>query len=136
MRKKIRAAHAAAWLLGGATLAAPGLGAAQTASACQHANPVYMSGSSAFKPVLQAVANVLGSAVNIVYQKPGSCEGLDPVLEGTKDTHAALLIVPNAATRYLLAADGRQLRSTSAFRTYIPPHARRRSTPACPRSET
>jgi hypothetical protein len=59
------------------------------------ATTVYTSGSSAFQAVLQAVSNVLGSAVSIVYQKPGSCEGLDYVLNNTKDTDSALLLVPN-----------------------------------------
>src|SRR5580698_11304711 len=95
MRKKIRAAHAAAWLLGGATLAISGRA---SAAACNTlTNPVYVSGSSAFKPVLQAVANVLGSAVSIVYQSPGSCEGLGFVTGNMPDTDTPVTIVPNAA---------------------------------------
>ena len=95
MRKKIRAAHAAAWLLGGATLAISGRASADVCS--DLTNAVYVSGSSAFKPVLQAVANVLGSAMNIVYQSPGSCEGLDFV--STDQGHGQpTLFVPNAAT--------------------------------------
>ncbi len=97
MRKKIRAAHAAAWLLGGATLAISG--PASAAGACNTlTNPVYVSGSSAFKPVLQAVANVLGSAVSIVYQSPGSCEGLGYITGAMPDTDTPTLFVPNAAT--------------------------------------
>jgi hypothetical protein len=61
---------------------------------------VYFSGSSAFIPVVQAVANLLGSAVDIIYQKPGSCEGLDYVLGDTgtavlPDADAALSLAPN-----------------------------------------
>jgi ABC-type phosphate transport system substrate-binding protein len=95
MRKKMRAAHAAAWLLGGATIAVSGRASADACTTL--ANPVYVSGSSAFKPVLQAVANVLGSAVNIVYQSPGSCEGLSYLVKATPDTDTPTLIVPNAA---------------------------------------
>jgi hypothetical protein len=94
MRKKIRAAHAAAWLLGGATLAISGRAAADVCS--NLTNPVYVSGSSAFKPVLGAVQNVLGSAVTIVYQSPGSCEGLDFVLNGTLDTDTPVYFIPGA----------------------------------------
>jgi hypothetical protein len=94
MRKKIRAARAAAWLLGGATLAVSGRAAADSCSALP--NPVYVSGSSAIKPVLQAVANVLGSAVSIVYQNPGSCQGLSYVIKGTPDMDSPAVIVPNS----------------------------------------
>jgi ABC-type phosphate transport system substrate-binding protein len=99
MRNRIRVAHAAAWLCGGATLAASGSAAAQTTPpACPATtNTVFTSGSSAFQPVLQAAANVLGSAVSIVYQNPGSCQGLDHILEGTKDTDGPMLIAPNVA---------------------------------------
>jgi hypothetical protein len=95
MRKRACAAHAVAWLFGGAIVAISGRAAA---AACPTtATTVYTSGSSAFVPVLQAVANVLGSSINIVNQAPGSCEGLDFVLESTKDTDSASLLVPNAA---------------------------------------
>ncbi len=90
MRKRASAAHAVAWLFGGAIVAVSGRAAAQTIPPCPaDSTTVYTSGSSAFVPVLQAVAKVLGSSVSIVNQAPGSCEGLDFVLEGTKDTDAA-----------------------------------------------
>jgi len=73
-------------LLGGAVLAVSGQAAA--ANCPSGTNTVYISGSSAFLPVVQATANALGAAVNIVYQKPGSCEGLDYLLG---DTGAAVL---------------------------------------------
>jgi len=97
MRNKLRAVHAAAWLVGGATFAVSG--AALAAPCPTDSNTVYISGSTAFSPVLQSLANVLtsiGSPVKIVSQKPGSCEGLDPVVNNTKDTHSALLLVANA----------------------------------------
>jgi hypothetical protein len=95
MRNKVRVAYAAAWLLGGATFAVSGQALADVCPTTS--NTVYTSGSSAFKPVLQAVSNVLGASVNIVYQSPGSCEGLDYILESTKDTDSAVLFVPNGA---------------------------------------
>jgi hypothetical protein len=93
MNNGIRAARAFAWLFGVAAFAVSGRAAAQACPTTS--NTVYTSGSSAVQPVLQAVTNVLGSAVSIVYQKPGSCEGLDFILNGTKDTDAALLLVPS-----------------------------------------
>jgi hypothetical protein len=99
MRNRIRAAHAAAWLLGGATFVVSGSAFAQATPSCPStSNTVFTSGSSAFKPVLQAVANVLGSAVNIVYQSPGSCEGLDHIIENTKDTDSAVLFASNGTS--------------------------------------
>ncbi len=104
MRIKLRAAHAAAWLLGGATLAVAGRA---SADACPTtSNTVFISGSSAFVPVLQALTGVLGTGINIVSQKPGSCEGLDPVLESTPDTHAATLLNNNTAVACTLPAGG------------------------------
>ena len=97
MRNRIRAAHATAWLLGGATFVVSG--SAMAAACPVDSNTVYMSGSTAFSPVLQSLVNVLtaiGSPVKIVSQKPGSCEGLDPVVNHTGDTHSASLLVANA----------------------------------------
>ncbi len=99
MRKKISAAHAAAWLVGGATLAISGQASAADLGACSSVpNIIYTSGSSAFKPVLQAVANVLGSTVSIAYTSPGSCEGLDFVLLGTKDMTTPLPVFAPGST--------------------------------------
>jgi ABC-type phosphate transport system substrate-binding protein len=100
-RKNICFTRVTACLLGGAVVAVSGQAAA---AACPTgANTVYFSGSSAFIPVVQAVANLLGAAVNIVYQKPGSCEGLAYVLGdmGTAvlpDADAALSLAPNGAS--------------------------------------
>ncbi len=101
-RKNICFTRATACLLGGAALAISGQAAAATACPTG-ANTVYMSGSSAFMPVVQAVANVLGATANIVYQKPGSCEGLLYVLGDMgaavlPDTDAALQMIPNEAS--------------------------------------
>lgn len=95
MRKRACAARAVAWLFGGAIVAISGRAAA---AACPTTSTtVYTSGSSAFVPVLQAVANVLGSSVTIINQAPGSCEGLDFVLQSTKDTDSASQLVPSGA---------------------------------------
>jgi hypothetical protein len=98
MRKKLTAAHAAAWLLGGATLAVAGVAAAD---ACPvNATTVYVSGSSAFAPVYQPLVNALGGAIQIVGFAPGSCEGLDDVLKATPrtDTTATLYMANVAST--------------------------------------
>jgi hypothetical protein len=76
MRKNVTLACGVGWLLGGAIFAVSGRAAAQAAACPTGATTVYMDGSSAFKPVLQATAKALGSAVTIVYLAPGSCEGL------------------------------------------------------------
>src|SRR5271166_3033102 len=100
MRKKISVSRGAALVLGGAVMAISGQAAA--ASCPVGSNVVYVSGSSAFQPVLQAAQNVLMSQVQIVYQKPGSCEGLLYVLGNTgsavpADTDSASLIAPGVA---------------------------------------
>jgi hypothetical protein len=96
--KNLCFAPGSACLVGSAVLAISGQAAA---AACPTgANTVYMSGGSTDIPVVQAVANLLGSAVNIVYQKPGACEGLLYVLGDTgtsvlPDADAALSLAPN-----------------------------------------
>ena len=67
------------------------VGAASDASAadCSTLNPVYVSGSSAVKPVLAQVSKILAAAttpVTIVYQSLGSCAGMDAIANGTKVT--------------------------------------------------
>lgn len=96
MRKKLRAAHAAAWLLGGATLAVSGAAHADNCPV-PDSSTVYMAGSSAFVPVLQPLVNALGGAVKIRYQKPGSCEGLDPIVEGTPKVTGSVTILTSGA---------------------------------------
>jgi hypothetical protein len=102
MRKNVTLACGVGWLLGGAIIAVSGQAAAQAAACPTGATTVYMDGSSAFKPVLQATAKALGTAVNIVYQAPGSCEGLqhvlgDSMMAPTNDTSAALLFPTSGA---------------------------------------
>jgi hypothetical protein len=78
MRKHISVPRVAALVLGGAVVAVSG--SASAANCPTGTNVVYVSGSSAFQTVLAAAQNVLGSTVTIVYQKPGSCEGLGSLL--------------------------------------------------------
>ena len=77
---------------GGGALLLPGT--ARAASACSTyasgANTVYISGSSAVQPLLQALANQLNQltpAIKIIYQKPSaaSCGGLADVTTGDPD---------------------------------------------------
>jgi hypothetical protein len=98
-RKNLCFARGSASLLGGAALAISA-SAAAAAPACPTTNTVYMSGGSTDIPVIQAVANLLGSTVSIVYQKPGACEGLLYVLGDMgaavlPDADAALSLAPN-----------------------------------------
>jgi hypothetical protein len=105
MRKKTSLARGVAWLIGGAIAGVSGQAAAQTA--CPSGpNTVYLSGSSAFQPVLIATAKALASLstpVNLVYQHPGSCEGLQHILGDSggapnPDTDAAFSVTGTAAT--------------------------------------
>lgn len=100
MRKNVSLARGAGWLIGGAVVAISGQAAAQACPTTP--NTVFMSGSSAFKPVLQATAKALGTAVNIVYQAPGSCEGPQHLLGDsggmpTPDTDAAIVFPASGA---------------------------------------
>lgn len=94
MRRTVSLALGAAGLVGGAVLALPSEARADN---CPTTNAVYMSGSSAFAPVLgatQIALSALGTPANIIYQKPGSCEGLKVILGEsgampTTDAHSA-----------------------------------------------
>ena len=101
MRKKLSAAHGAAWLLAGAALAVSGRAQAQTVLACPvNSTTIYVSGSSAFVPLLQPLAN--NTNLTIVSLKPGSCEGLQAILGGTAITAtSAALIAPTRDRREL-----------------------------------
>jgi hypothetical protein len=86
MRKNSSFARSAAWLIGGAAVAIAGPAAAGT---CPSPGPnvVYLNGSSAFSPVLAATQKILDTitingttGVTLVYQAPGSCEGLGYIL--------------------------------------------------------
>jgi hypothetical protein len=99
MRKYVCAAHAVAGLLGGAIVALSGQAAAQTLPNCPSGtNAVFVAGSSAAQPLILALANVLGASVNIVYQKPGSCQGSQDILENLSDTSSGFFIVPGTTS--------------------------------------
>ncbi|MGA2450133.1 MAG: hypothetical protein ABTD50_15745 [Polyangiaceae bacterium] len=76
-----------AWAGAGAALAAmtvPGQARAQaTCADPTFPNPVYVAGSTAIQPVLQALAVQLGTQATIVYFANGSCKGLTAVLGTT-----------------------------------------------------
>ncbi len=86
MTKRGRIAYAAAGIAGVAVLGAPGRARAQAVGCSTYPNPVYISGSSASQPVLQALASVLGSNVSIIYQNPDSCFGLNDAITGSPST--------------------------------------------------
>jgi ABC-type phosphate transport system substrate-binding protein len=104
---------------------------AEAASCPTGSNVVYVAGSSAVKPLLQAVTNALGGTLNIVYQSPGSCEGLDTVLEGVLNTSTAVVLAPNVtaaactlpvsgATVDIAASDVYPATCTATFDTTLP----------------
>jgi len=97
MRNKLSVAPWVTGLLAaGAVLAASVPAAAQDAGtpACSSfTNPVYISGSSASKPVLQALATTLiadGVPVSIIYTSPDSCLGVQDMLEGQPSTESGV----------------------------------------------
>ncbi len=93
MRKKLSAAHAIAGLLTGAVLAVPKPAAAATPACSSFTNPVFISGSSASKPVLQALAKTIaadGLNVSIIYQNPDSCLGVNDLLTAAPSTEAGI----------------------------------------------
>jgi ABC-type phosphate transport system substrate-binding protein len=72
-------------------------------------NPVFISGSSASQPVLQALANTIGTSVSIVYQNPDSCLGVADFLAGMPSTET----MPSAvATNYLNPTTGKAVACT------------------------
>jgi hypothetical protein len=88
------AARAAAGVAGLAVLAIAAQAKAQTdggTPACDSfTNPVYISGSSASQPVLQALANTLGTGISIIYQNPDSCLGVADFLGGMPSTESGI----------------------------------------------
>lgn len=85
-------------LLAGLTVAASS--EANAAPCGDLPNPVYVAGSSAVKPVLKQVSEILGASdpeITLVYQSLGSCAGIDAIVNDTKIT---------ASARYWDAANG------------------------------
>jgi ABC-type phosphate transport system substrate-binding protein len=78
--------YAVAALAGGCLLATAGRANAATPACNSYAHPVYIAGSSASQPLLQALAYQLkqaGSPISIIYESPSSCVGLNDVLTPT-----------------------------------------------------
>jgi ABC-type phosphate transport system substrate-binding protein len=101
MRKRLPVAFAAAGLAAAAVFGTPLCASAQTTPNCSsYTNPVYISGSSASQPVLQALATVLQTSVAIIYQNPDSCLGLNDALSNTASTEAGV------KTQYLDPVNG------------------------------
>lgn len=108
MRNKLSVAPMVAGLLAaGAVIAAATPAAAQDAGmpACSsYPNPVYISGSSASKPVLQALATTLaadGVPVSIIYFSPDSCLGVEDLVNGVASTESGVApayLNPNGTT--------------------------------------
>jgi hypothetical protein len=103
MLRKFHRAHALAAALGAVALvASPAARAA--APACSNTalfpNPVYVSGASVAKPLVQALAKVIAPlGVSIIYQNPDSCLGLADIVANQASTESGI------STLYL-APDG------------------------------
>jgi ABC-type phosphate transport system substrate-binding protein len=77
--KKMNRACTVAAVLGGAVLTTAGPALAGTTDCTALNNVVYVAGSSASQPYLQALANALGTSISIIYAAPTSCQGLADV---------------------------------------------------------
>jgi hypothetical protein len=98
---------------------------AQTPPSCNDTtrfpNPVFLAGSSAFEPVIQAMAYQLAkrtladgttpNPINIIYQVNSSCQGVGQVVSGTMMTGSA---------DYYTAATGSAGRPTCMFDSTLP----------------
>ena len=81
MRSHRKASAAVAAL---AALAATAVASTSHADSCASLNnPVYVTGSSAVEPFMKVLGAALYPATTIVYQKPGSCVGVDAIVKGT-----------------------------------------------------
>jgi ABC-type phosphate transport system substrate-binding protein len=92
MRNKLSAAYAVAGLLAGGFYAVPASAVTPTCSSLT-TNPVFISGSSAAKPILQALAKTLyseGSTIGIIYQNPDSCLGVADFLANGPSTEMGI----------------------------------------------
>ena len=104
-RRTISVARATAGVAAMAVLAIAARAEAQdagTTPTCDSfTNPVYISGSSASQPVLQALANTLGTGISIIYQNPDSCLGVNDFLTNQASTESGV------ATSYLNPTTGK-----------------------------
>jgi hypothetical protein len=104
MRKKSRAAHIAATLVGAAVLAEPAVAQAVTPACSSFTNPVFISGAAVAKPLVQALAKALaasGSTISIIYQNPDSCLGLNDLIQNQPSTESGISVLelgPNGTT--------------------------------------
>lgn len=92
---------AVAAISGGAVLATAGPALAASVDCTNAANipnPVYVSGSSASQPLLQALAGAFGTSLSIIYAKPTSCLGLSDVTSPTTDSSTFYYLSPTAGT--------------------------------------
>jgi ABC-type phosphate transport system substrate-binding protein len=102
----------AAALAGGAVLATAGPARAASVD-CSNSttvpNPVYIAGSSASQPILQAVAKVLAGQtpkVSILYSGPSSCLGLQDVSTAQQESFTWKFLDPVSGTAETCQASG------------------------------
>ena len=81
MRKNVFVPRATAALLGAAALAGVSSARAAAVACSSYPNPVYVTGASVAKPLVQALAKAVAPlGVSIIYQNPDSCLGLQDLL--------------------------------------------------------
>jgi hypothetical protein len=80
---------AVAVVAGGAVVAATSVAGAATKDCTTLTNVVYISGSSASKPNILALAKAIGTGVSIIYSSPSACVGLEDVVAAPAQTESS-----------------------------------------------
>jgi hypothetical protein len=103
-RKKLQATSPTAAFVAATILAVPASASAANPACSSFSNPVYISGSSAAKPVLQALATTLandGVPVSIIFSSPDSCLGVNDLILSQPSTESGVTpsyLAPNGTT--------------------------------------
>jgi hypothetical protein len=74
---------------GGLVLMTASTASASSVDCTTLTNPVYISGGSAAKPHLLALAAVLGSSVSLIYSAPTACVGLEDIVASPAQTESS-----------------------------------------------
>jgi len=102
MRKNAIVPRVTAALLGAVSLASAPSAHAAAVACSSYPNPVYVTGASVAKPLVQALATAVEPlGVSIIYQNPDSCLGLQDLLLNQPSTEggiSTLYLNPNGTT--------------------------------------
>jgi hypothetical protein len=114
MKKMMPKPRALALFAGGAVVVTASAANAATQDCTALTNTVYIAGGSAAKPHLLALAQVLGSSVNLIYSAPTACIGLADVVTTPPQTESS-------SASWLDPTTGKAITCTAAGGTPYPP---------------